>query len=121
MKIFESEWNVLNVIWSHERIKASEIAVILNNEIGWNRNTTYTIIKRCLEKKLIEREDPGFWCKALIGKDEVLEKEADDLIATRYDGSLSNFIAAFLKCNKLSKEEGEEILNILKGDDDICI
>lgn len=114
MKIFESEWNVLDIIWTHEHIKASEIAVILGEQIGWNRNTTYTIIKRCLEKGLIERSDPGFYCTALVSKEEVLEKEADELIATRYDGSLSNFVAAFLKTKELSKEEVDEMLRILK-------
>lgn len=118
MKVYESEWNVLEVIWEKKEIKASEIAVILNDKIGWNRNTTYTIIKRCLEKNMIQRIDPGFICKAVIQKDEVLEKEADEIIEERFGGSLSCFVAAFAKTNKLSKDEVEDIISILGWGDE---
>lgn len=114
MRIFESEWKVLSIIWKHGQIKASEIAVILNQEIGWNRNTTYTIIKKCLEKNLVERTDPGFLCNALVQKEDILEKEADIIITSRYNGSLSSFVAAFTKSNKISENEKEEILKILE-------
>ena len=49
-KLFDSERKVMEVIWEHGDIAAREIALILHEKIGWNKNTTYTVIKKCVKK-----------------------------------------------------------------------
>ena len=44
------------------------IAKLLTEELGWNVNTTYTLIKRCIKKGAIERSEPNFMCHALFSK-----------------------------------------------------
>ena len=46
IKLFDSELAVMNVIWEHGDITAKEISDILKESIGWNINTTYTVIKK---------------------------------------------------------------------------
>ena len=58
MKLFASEQKVMEVLWRKGDLHAGRIAEILNDEIGWNRNTTYTVIKKCIEKGAIERQEP---------------------------------------------------------------
>ena len=45
-KLFDSELKVMDVLWREGDSTAKHIAVILGEEIGWNKNTTYTLIKR---------------------------------------------------------------------------
>ena len=58
MKLFDSEQKVMDVLWREGDLHAGRIAEIPNDEIAWNRNTTYTVIKKCIEKGAIERQEP---------------------------------------------------------------
>ena len=49
-KLFDSERKVMEVIWEEGDMTAKEISLILNEKIGWNKNTTYTVIKKCIQK-----------------------------------------------------------------------
>ena len=48
MKLFDSELKVMDVLWTNGDMPARQIAAILTESIGWNVNTTYTLIKRCI-------------------------------------------------------------------------
>ena len=78
MKLFDSELKVMEVLWKEGNITAGQISKILKEEIGWNRNTTYTVIKKCIEKGAIERIEPKFICKAMISKEDVQAYETAD-------------------------------------------
>ena len=71
MNLFESELKVMDVLWREGSITAGEIAKILNIDIGWNRNTTYTVINKCIKKGYISRGEDKFLCTPVITKDEV--------------------------------------------------
>ena len=68
IKLFDSELKVMDVLWKQGDTPAREIARALGEELGWNVNTTYTLIKRCMKKGAIERAEPGFLCHALLPK-----------------------------------------------------
>ena len=73
IKLFDSELKVMDVLWREGDSTAKHIAEVLLAEVGWNVNTTRTLIKRCIEKGAIRRTEPGFMCHALIPKEEVQE------------------------------------------------
>ena len=80
IKLFDSELKVMDVLWKDGDVPAKYVADTLNREVGWNKNTTYTLIKRCINKGAIERTEPGFMCHALIAKEQVQDLETDELI-----------------------------------------
>lgn len=95
----------MNVLWRGGDRTAKEISDILKAETGWNMNTTYTVIKKCIAKGAIERSEPGFLCRALIPKEAVQEAETDELIGKLFDGSVDKLFAALLGSKKLSVEQ----------------
>ena len=109
IKLFDSELKVMDVLWKQGDAPAREIARVLTDELGWNVNTTYTLIKRCMKKGAIERSEPGFFCHALIPKSAVQEAETDELINKVYDGSADKLFAALLGRKKLSDEQIEQL------------
>ncbi len=113
MKLFDSELKVMNILWHEGDRTAKYIADVLHEEIGWNKNTTYTLIKRCIKKGAIERTEPNFICHALIEKEAVQEAETDELINKIYDSSVDNLFAALLSRKKLSAEQIEQIKQIV--------
>ena len=84
VKLVDSEIKVMNVLWERGDMTAKEISNILNDTVGWNINTTYTLIKRCI-KKTIKRTEPKFMCHALIEK-KIQEQETKEFIAKIFDG-----------------------------------
>ena len=96
MKLFDSELKVMDVLWKEGDMTAKQISDILKAEIGWNMNTTYTVIKKCIAKDAIRREEPNFLCHALIPKEAVQEAETDELIGKLFDGSADKLFAALL-------------------------
>lgn len=113
IKLFDSELKVMDVLWKEGDTPAKEIAKALTDELGWNVNTTYTLIKRCIKKGAIERSDPGFMCRALIPKAAVQEAETNELINKIYDGSADKLFAALLGRKKLSAEQIEKLKQIV--------
>lgn len=105
IKLFDSELKVMNVLWRGGDRTAKEISDILKAETGWNMNTTYTVIKKCIVKGAIERSEPGFLCHALIPKEAVQEAETDELIGKLFDGSVDKLFAALLGSKKLSADQ----------------
>lgn len=53
IKLFDSELKVMDVLWKRGDTPAKEIARTLTDDLGWNVNTTYTLIKRCMKKGAI--------------------------------------------------------------------
>ncbi len=113
-KLFDSELKVMNVLWRDGDVPAKHVADILNRELDWNKNTTYTLIKRCMKKGAIERTEPNFMCHALIPKEKVQEAETDELIDKVYDGSADKLFAALLGRKKLSSEQIESLKRIVE-------
>ena len=113
VKLFDSELKVMGVLWKEGDVPAKYIADMLNKELGWNKNTTYTLIKRCMKKGAIERSEPDFMCHALIPKEEVQEAETNELIDKIYDGSADKLFAALLGRKKLSAEQIEKLKQIV--------
>ncbi len=105
VKLFDSELKVMDVLWREGDTTARYIAGVLKEEVGWNKNTTYTLIKRCIKKGAIERSEPNFMCRALVPKEEVQEAETQELINRVYDGSADKLFAALLSRKQLSPEQ----------------
>ncbi|MCI8771277.1 MAG: BlaI/MecI/CopY family transcriptional regulator [Lachnospiraceae bacterium] len=113
IKLFDSELKVMNVLWREGDTTAKHISDVLHEEVGWNMNTTYTLIKRCIKKGAIERTEPKFMCHALIPKEEVQEAETNELINKIYDGSVDKLFTALLGRKKLSEKQIENLKKIV--------
>ena len=113
MKLFDSERKVMDVLWQEGAISAGQVVKILKEETGWNKNTTYTVIKKCVDKGAVRREEPGFICRPLISRQEVQDYETEELIDKMFDGSKEKFFAAFLDGKKLSNQEVDSLKRMI--------
>ena len=112
IRLHEGELNVMELLWSNKALAAKDIAKIIKEYIGWEKNTTYTVIKRLIDKGAIEREDPGFICRAIISKSTIQEIETKALLDKIYNCSLSNFIATYLVNQEFSSSDIAELKKI---------
>ena len=113
IRLHEGELNVMELLWSNKALAAKDISKIIKEYIGWEKNTTYTVIKRLIDKGAIKREDPGFLCRASISKRAVQNIETKALINKVFNGSLSAFLSEYLKNQDLSRAEYMELERIV--------
>jgi len=113
IRLHEGELNVMELLWSNKSIAAKDIAEIINEYIGWKKNTTYTVINRLIAKGAITRQDPGFICKASISKHAVQRIETKALLDKLFNGSYSTFFNEYLRYQNLSNADLLELQRII--------
>lgn len=92
MKLSASELHVMEVLWERGELRASEVVKVLAERIGWNRNTTYTVIKKCVEKGTIKRIEPNFICYPMISREAVQRYALRKLQSRLFEGDKEKMI-----------------------------
>ena len=116
VKLFDSELKVMDVLWKEGEMTAKAISDLLKERIGWNMNTTYTVIKKCIAKGAIQRIEPHFVCRAGITREEVQAAETDELLGKLFDDSPDLLFASLLGHRRLT---GAQIEKLRKMVDDL--
>ena len=113
IKLFDSELKVMGVLWREGDQTAKRISDILKEEIGWNMNTTYTVIKKCIAKGAIARSEPNFLCHALVSREAVQEAETEELLGKLFDGAPEQLFASLRGSHRLTREQIEQLRRMI--------
>ncbi len=113
IKLFDSELKLMELLWAGEGAKAKELALLASERIGWNKNTTYTVIKKLIEKGAIERSEPDFVCKSLVKREDVGREEAKKVLSSFFGGSAKALFSSFMADGTLSAEEAAELRKLI--------
>lgn len=110
-KIHESEYRFCLILWEHEPVTTTELVKLCQEQLGWKRTTTYTVIKRLSERGVL-KNDSGM-ISSLVFKEEVQASEIDELVEKKFEGSLPAFVAAFTKRQDLSEKDLDEVQRMI--------
>ena len=121
IKLFDSELKLMELLWESEGttegimegITAKELARIASDKIGWNKNTTYTVIKKLVAKGAIERLEPDFICRSLVTQEDVGRQEAKKVLKSFFGGSARAMFSSFMADSTLSAEEANELRKLI--------
>ena len=103
LKLCESDYRFMNVIWENEPLPSRELVELCARELRWKKSTTYTTLKKLCEKGFAKNEDT--MVSALIPRDKVRAYESERFMERTFDGSLPAFLTAFTTRKKLSEED----------------
>ena len=67
-KIHESEYRFCLIMWEHEPVTAVELVKLCQDQLGWKRTTTYTVIKRLGERGVLKNDNGTV--TSLVSKDD---------------------------------------------------
>lgn len=115
IKLFDSELKIMDVLWKNGNTTAKEIAEKLKEQVGWSKTTTYTLIRRCIDKGAIERIEPNFVCHPLVTIEQARELETTELINKMYDGAADQLVASILGSKNLSPKEIERLKQLVNN------
>ena len=114
MKLSDSEWAVLEILWRGEAFTLKEITEALQPVNGWNKNTVYTYLTRMAAKGLVSIEKGASKpYSAAVHREDCAKKERSDLLHKVYGGATGDLIAAFLKESPISAEEAARLRKLL--------
>lgn len=114
MALNDSEMKVLELLWEHGDLTASQLCKLLEEKVGWNRTTSYTIIKRSVDKGIIERIEPNYICRATITKVNARKEVLKELVHRFFDDSPTELMRAFVNKNNLSAKDISELEELVK-------
>ena len=113
LKLFEGELKLMELLWENEGATAKCLTLLAGERIGWNKNTTYTVIKKLVTKGVIKREEPGFICRSLIGREDVGRDEARTVLSSFFGGSVKAMLSSFMAEGALSEDEAIELRRMI--------
>lgn len=113
-KLFDSEFKVMEIIWANEPVSAKQVSLIAAEQIGWNKNTTYTILKKLEAKGFLRRSEPGFVCTSLFSRAEIQRSEVQFLIDKLFGGSRKALFSSLLAEKPISNSELQELRDLIE-------
>lgn len=109
----EAELKILSFLWKHGSCKATIIVNSFLDELGWAKNTTYTIIRRAVKKGLVMRTDPGFICTPLVEQKDIQTNSIDEIRKIFFDDSNFKLVKSLINDTKFSSDEINELYSLI--------
>ncbi len=111
-----AEWSLMEYLWENSPITGREAAKYCAEHIGWSRTTTLTVLRHLVEKDAVACDESGARNQyaPLIEREDAALQETDDFLRRVYKGSVGMMLSAMTKKQELSKEEIEELREILR-------
>ncbi len=107
----DGESRFMEIIWAEEPVPSGRLVTLCLERLGWKKSTTYTMIKRLSEKGLVKNENSVV--TALVSREEVQAAESSFVVQQTFAGSLPSFLVSFLGGKSISKQEAEELKNMI--------
>jgi len=108
-KLFDSEFRLMEVLWDSEPVNSTELVRLCQQRLGWNKSTTYTVLRKLCQKGAAKNEKATV--TALLTREQVIRDRGEEL--ARQIGGVTPFLTAFLRGRKLSEKEAQELKELI--------
>ena len=113
--ISEAEYEVMKIVWANAPISTNEVVEKLVETTTWTPKTIQSLLARLVKKGALDYDKNGrvFVYTPLVKEEEYLQKESNTFLNRFYNGMLSSMVVNFLKQDKLSQDDIQELRRIL--------
>ena len=112
-KLGAVEARFAELIWENEPLPSNRLAKLAEQELGWKKSTTYTILKRLCERRLFQNE--GGQVSSLVSREEFQAAQSEQFVEEAFGGSLPAFVAAFGSRRRLTDSELDELERLVES------
>ena len=116
INLTNSEWYVLDCLWERSPQTVMELVAALGERLGWAKSTTITTLRRMEDKGLVLCQTQGrtkHYAPA-VQRDRAVRGETRSFLNKVYQGSVGLMVSAMAQDQALSKEEIDELYEILR-------
>ena len=111
-KLGTIEARFAGMIWQNEPVSSGKLVSMAEEQLGWKKSTTYTVLKRLCERGIFRNEKGAV--TALISKEAFYAAQSEKFVQDTFGGSLPAFVAAFASRKKLSEQEIAELQKLIE-------
>ena len=118
--ITDAELEIMKILWENEELTLNKIVENLSKEEKKNKSTIKTLLYRLIEKgsvKSITNNKKENTYKAIIKKENYLEKENESFLQKLYNGSTNKLLLNFVEEKKISKKDLQDLLDLIECED----
>lgn len=117
VKITESEWEVMRVVWTLHQATSKEISEVLQEKKNWKQSTTKTFIGRLVRKGMLQTtsERNRFLYTAAVNEDESLKTVRDELFGHICNKEVGNTIAKMISEATLTHDDVKLLAETLEA------
>lgn len=118
VSLTQAEWSVMECLWDAGPLTGREVVQRMEQCCRWSRSTTLTLLSRLEHKgalRSVPSEKGPKLFSPLLGREDAALGETKDFLSRVYQGSLSLMVSALTKKQALSREELDELYELLKG------
>lgn len=115
-QISEAELKVMKILWALGQATSSQIISELTATTEWKPKTIQTLISRLMAKGAVKAENTegkAFLYIPQISEDEFKLLASKSFLQKVFDGSLNLMVASFIKDQKMTREEIENLKKLL--------
>ncbi len=119
IQISESELEVMKILWNIKSGTSSQIIEKLSITTDWKPKTIQTLITRLVAKgalKVDKSNKKSYIYSPNISENEYKNLASSSFLEKLYNGSINMMVASFIKNKKMSKDDIEELKNLLDED-----
>ena len=116
IKLSESEWKVMSLLWDEAPRTIMQITNFFKESTGWTKHSVMTFLRRMEEKGAVHFEE-GERAKLYypdIEKTDAVIQETEEFLDKVFGGRMGLMLNTMVEKKALSKEEIEELYEILK-------
>ena len=116
ISLTSAEWNLMECLWESSPRTGREATEYLTDRVGWSRSTTLTMLRRMTEKGIIKsgKKDGVIVYSPLIRRKDATIQETHNFLNRVYKGSVSMMVNTIAERQSLTKEEIDELYEILR-------
>lgn len=112
-KVTEAEQEIMEVLWEYSSpVLTRELLDRVNaGKRNWKRQTLNTLLFRLEEKGIVERKRA--YVQAALSREELKQKQTQEILNDFYGGRLRNFCAALIGNTRIKEEEAEKLNDLI--------
>lgn len=109
-RLCESDQKLMGLIWESEPIASGELAKLCLEQFGWKKTTSYTILRKLIDKGFAKNEDGVVTSEE---KERVKKLESTSFVDRAFRGSLPGFLVSFFGGRSITKEEADKLRKLI--------
>ena len=116
LTLTNSEWYVLDSLWERSPMTVMELVSALHEKVGWAKSTTITTLRRMEDKGLVRVEVRGrakHYFPA-VERERAARQETRSFLDRVYQGSVGLMVSSLVRDEALSREDLDQLYEILR-------
>ena len=114
VRLSDAEICIMNIIWEKGTATSFDIIDSVNRSQKISEKAIRTLLARMVKKGAVEikrKEGKTYIYRPIINQDEFQRFEANNFLEDIYQGAINTMLLNFVKDNKLTKKDIEDLLN----------